>query len=124
MRTTEIAAPSEDPEEIPRTNGLAIGFLNNPCITDPLIASAIPTSTPSITLGNLRFNTMVSCAVLNSDKLIDFSNGILLRIMLIISFIVIETDPIEVEMNIDTIRKINRERIDRDCFLFTVLSPI
>ncbi len=58
--TIDKAAPIEAPDDIPKTKGLAIGFLNKPCITAPDMDNETPTKTPNITLGNRRFITIIS----------------------------------------------------------------
>lgn len=46
-------APNAAPEEIPKIYGLAIGFLNNPCIAHPAVANEAPIIAASKILGNL-----------------------------------------------------------------------
>ena len=53
------ATPKLAPEEIPRTNGPANGFLNKVCINKPLIDNPDPTKIAVIALGNLKFKMMV-----------------------------------------------------------------
>ena len=48
-----IAAPRALPEDIPRTEGSAIGLRKMPCITAPTVASAPPTNAPIATRGSL-----------------------------------------------------------------------
>lgn len=53
------ATPKLAPEEIPKTNGPANGFLNKVCINNPLIDKPEPTNIAVIAFGNLKFKTMV-----------------------------------------------------------------
>ena len=49
------ATPKLAPEEIPKTNGPANGFLNNVCISKPLIDKPEPTKIAVIAFGILNF---------------------------------------------------------------------
>lgn len=54
------ATPKLAPEEIPKTNGPANGFLNNVCINKPLIANPDPTKQAVIAFGSLKFKMIIS----------------------------------------------------------------
>ncbi len=64
------ATPKLAPEEIPKTNGPANGFLNNVCINKPLIDNPEPTKIAVIAFGNLKFTIIVvhSSLILSSPK--------------------------------------------------------
>jgi len=61
------ATPKLAPEEIPNTNGPANGFLNNVCISKPLIDNPEPTKIAVIALGNLKFR-MIVCQLSLTDS--------------------------------------------------------
>jgi hypothetical protein len=53
------ATPRLAPEEIPKTNGPANGFLKSVCMRSPQIERPEPTKIAVIALGNLKSNTIV-----------------------------------------------------------------
>lgn len=53
------ATPKLAPEEIPKTNGPANGFLNKVCINKPLMDNPEPTNNAVIAFGTLKFITIV-----------------------------------------------------------------
>ena len=98
------ATPKLAPEEIPNTKGPASGFLNKVCINKPLIANPEPTKTAVIALGNLTVK-IISCQLpltVSSPKIIA-----------IISFSGIETEPKLILVNQSNIRIIPR---NKNCF--------
>jgi len=56
----KIATPKLAPEEIPRTNGPAKGFLKSVCINNPQTDKPEPTKIAVIALGILKFTIMIS----------------------------------------------------------------
>ena len=57
-RTIDMHAPKAAPEDIPNTDGDAIGFLNIPCIAAPETERAAPMHIAHNTLGNRDSNTI------------------------------------------------------------------
>jgi hypothetical protein len=100
------ATPKLAPEEIPKTNGPANGFLNKVCINKPLIDNPDPTKTAVIALGILKSNTIVCqlSLIVSSPK-----------IMAKISVKGIETDPKLIFVNQSTITN-NSNRTN--CFVY------
>jgi len=56
----KMATPKLAPEEIPKTNGPARGFLKSVCINKPQIDKPEPTKIAVIAFGNLKFRMIVS----------------------------------------------------------------
>ena len=56
----KMATPKLAPEEIPKTNGPAKGFLKSVCINKPQIDKPEPTKIAVIAFGNLKFRMIVS----------------------------------------------------------------
>ena len=52
------AAPNEAPEDIPNTDGEAIGFLKSACMAIPATESEAPTTAAQISLGVLMSLTI------------------------------------------------------------------
>ena len=61
------ATPRLAPDEIPRTNGPAKGFLNSVCMSRPEIPKPEPTRMAVIALGNLKSEIMISQVGLSED---------------------------------------------------------
>ncbi len=59
-RITTTTAPVDAPDEIPRMNGSASGFLSNDCRMTPHTAKPAPQAAASSVLGKRRFQTMAS----------------------------------------------------------------
>jgi len=55
----KIATPKLAPEEMPKTNGPASGFLNKVCISKPQIDKPEPTKTAVIAFGILKLNKII-----------------------------------------------------------------
>ncbi len=56
----KTATPKLDPEEIPKTNGPASGFLNKVCINRPATDNPEPTKIAVMAFGNLKLRMIVS----------------------------------------------------------------
>ena len=100
------ATPKLAPEEIPKTNGPANGFLNKVCISKPLIDNPDPTRIAVIAFGILKSSTIV-CQL----SLIVSSPKITAKI----SVKGIETDPKLIFVNQSTITNNSNKT---NCFVY------
>ena len=101
----KIATPKLAPEEIPKTNGPAKGFLNNVCINKPQTDKPEPTKIAVIAFGILKLMIIV-CQL----SLVIFPPKMLLKI----SLNGIETDPKLMFKKNKIISKTNK---NRKCFV-------
>lgn len=100
------ATPKLAPEEIPKTNGPANGFLNNVCINKPLIDKPEPTKIAVIAFGSLKLRIIVS-----QLSLVEFPPKRIEKI----SSLGIETEPKLIFIKNKTINKKDRKT---KCFVY------
>lgn len=96
-RAREITAPNAAPEDTPKVEPSARGFLKTPCMAAPQRERAAPHSATLITLGSRMFRIMLACVPGWSELPVNLE-----KITSNISLIRIDTLPVQMHNNITT----------------------